>query len=54
MLRNISWIRSLPQHGSRMQELLLQVFNLEEPETAAPRTADRRILLPAILDMNAS
>ena len=29
-------IRSLPQHGSRMKELLLQVFNLEDPETAAP------------------
>eukprot|EP00439_Symbiodinium_sp_Y106_P072288 s1838_g13.t1 len=30
-------LRSLPQHGSRMKELLLQVFNLEDPETAAPR-----------------
>ena len=39
-------LRSLPQHGSRMKELLLQVFNLEDPETAAPRTADRWILLP--------
>ena len=29
-------LRSLPQHGSRMKELLLQVFNLEDPETAAP------------------
>ena len=37
---------SLPQHGSRMKELLRQVFNLEGPETAAPRTADRCILLP--------
>ena len=39
-------LRSLPQHGSRMKELLLQVFNLEDPETAAPRTADRWVLLP--------
>ena len=39
-------LRSLLQHGSKMKELLLQVFNLEDPETAAPRTADRRILLP--------
>ena len=39
-------LRSLPQHGSRMKELLLQVFNLDGPETAAPRTADRWILLP--------
>ena len=39
-------LRSLPQHGSRMKELLLQVFNPEDPETAAPRTADRWILLP--------
>ena len=39
-------LRSLPQHGSRMKELLLQVFNLEDPETAAPRTADRWTLLP--------
>ena len=39
-------LRSLPQHGSRMKELLLQLFNLEDPETAAPRTADRWILLP--------
>ena len=37
---------SLPQHGSRMKELLLQVFNLKDPETAAPRTADRWIMLP--------
>ena len=29
-----------------MKELLLQVFNLEDPETAAPPTADRSILLP--------
>ena len=39
-------LRSLLQHGSRMKELLLQVINLEDPETAAPRTADRWILLP--------
>ena len=39
-------LRSLPQHGSRMNELLLQLFNLEDPETAAPRTTDRWILLP--------
>ena len=39
-------LRSLPQHGSRMKELLLQVFNLEDPETAAPRTPDRWILHP--------
>ena len=39
-------LRTLPQHGSKMEELLLQVFNLEDPETAAPRTADRWILLP--------
>ena len=38
-------LRSLPQHGSRMKELLLQTI-LEDPETAAPRTADRWILLP--------
>ena len=39
-------LRALPQHGSKMRELLLQVFNLEDPETAAPRTADCWILLP--------
>ena len=39
-------LRALPQHGSNMKESLLQVFNLEDPETAAPRTADRWILLP--------
>ena len=39
-------LRALPQHGSKMKELLLQVFNLEDPETAGPRTADRWILLP--------
>ena len=39
-------LRSLPQHGSRKKELLLQVCNLEDPETAAPRTGDRWILLP--------
>ena len=39
-------LRALPQHGSKMKELLLQVSNLEDPETAAPGTADRWILLP--------
>ena len=34
-------LRSLPQHGEKMKELLLQLFNLEDPETAAQRTADR-------------
>ena len=28
-------LRSLPQHGEKMKELLLQLFNLEDPETAA-------------------
>ena len=39
-------LRSVSRHGSRMKELLLQVFNPEDPGTAAPRTADRWILLP--------
>ena len=39
-------LRSLPQHGEKMKELLLQLFNLEDPETAAQRTADRWIILP--------
>ena len=47
-------LRLLSQYGSRMKELLLQVFNLEGPETAAPRTAVRWILLPRYLDMNLS
>ena len=46
-------LRALPQHGSKMKELLLQVFNLEDPETAAPRTADRWTAT-SILDTNAS
>ena len=29
-----------------MKELLLRLFNLEDPETAAQRTADRWIILP--------
>ena len=29
-------LRSLPKHGAKMKELLLQLFNLEDPETAAP------------------
>ena len=37
---------SLSQHGSNTKELLLQLFNLEDPETAAPRTGDRWLLLP--------
>ena len=37
-------LRSLPQHGEKMKELLLQLFNLED--TAAQRTADRWIILP--------
>ena len=36
---------SLPQHGEKVKELLLQLFNLANPETAAPRTADRWIIL---------
>ena len=39
-------MRALPQHGNKMKELLLQVFNLEDPQTAAPRTADRWTLRP--------
>ena len=39
-------LRSLPQHGEKMKELLLRLFNLEDPETAAQRTADRWIILP--------
>ena len=39
-------LRSLPQRGEKMTELLLWLFNLEDPETAAPRTADRWITLP--------
>ena len=43
-------LRSLPQHGSRMKELLLQVFNLEDPETAAPPLDTAS----SLLDKNAS
>ena len=32
------------KHGEKMKELLLRLFNLEDPETAAPRTADRSSL----------
>eukprot|EP00439_Symbiodinium_sp_Y106_P026243 s6917_g3.t1 len=39
-------LRSLPQHGEKMKELLLRLFNLEDPETADQRTADRWIILP--------
>ena len=39
-------LRSLPQHDSKMKELLLQLFNLDDPETGAPRTTDRWIMLP--------
>ena len=39
-------LRTLPQHGEKMKELLLQLFNLEDPETAVQRTADRWIILP--------
>ncbi|CAE7938227.1 unnamed protein product [Symbiodinium sp. KB8] len=31
-------LRPMPQHGAKMKELLLRLFNLEDPETAAPRT----------------
>ena len=34
-------LRSLPQHGEKMKELLLRVFNLEDPETAASRILPR-------------
>ena len=30
-------LRSLPQHGEKMKELLLRLFSLEDPETAAHR-----------------
>ena len=39
-------LRSLPQDGSKMKELLLQLFNLDDLETGAPRTTDRWIMLP--------
>ena len=39
-------LRSLPQHGEQIKELLSRLFNLEDLETAAPGTADRWIILP--------
>ena len=44
-------LRPLPQHGEKMKELLLRLFNLEDPETAAPRTADRWIIRLSSLDI---
>ena len=47
------FLRSLPQHGAKMKELLLQLlqlFNLEDPETATPRTADRFVDSSSLLD----
>ena len=39
-------LRSLPPQGAKMKELLLQLFHLDECETAVPRTADPWLILP--------